>query len=98
MESSLELSKKAKRKSQEGLSKEYYENNEEVGVQKNGALPVGMIASIEEAKEVDGKEDRKYPESEGSMEKEKEHFKDKNSIPISHSSSRKSLRLYPVAL
>lgn len=94
MESSLELSKKAKRKSQEGLSKDYYENNEETEAQKNGALPVGIITSIEEARE--GKDNKEYPESEGSVEKEKEHFKDKNSIPISHSSSRKPFRLYPV--
>lgn len=93
MEPGLEFSKKVKSRSQEGLSKEYYETDKEIPAQKSGTLPMGTIASIDEAKEVNGKQGGEYPENEGFVEKEKEDIRDKNSIPMSHSSSCKSLNL-----
>lgn len=93
VEPGSEFSKKAKNRSQEGLSKEYYEIDKEIVAQKNGTLPMGTIASIDEAKEVDGKEGGEYPDNEGFVEKEKKDIRDKNSIPMSHSSSCKPLHL-----
>lgn len=92
-EPGLEYPKKFKSRSQEGLSREFYENDKDIGVQNNGALLIGAISSIEEAKEVEGKEGGECPENEDPTEKEKEDIKDKKSIPMSHSSSRKSLHL-----
>lgn len=90
MEPGLEYPKKSKSRSQEELSREFYENDKEVGVQNNGALQIGAIDSIEEAKEVEGKEGGECPENEDPTEKEKEDIRDKK-IPMSHSSSRKYL-------
>lgn len=94
IEPGLEYPKKSKSRSQEGLSREFYENDKEVGVQNNGALQIGAIDSIEEAKEVEGKEGGECPENEDPTEKEKEDIRDKK-IPMSHSSSRKSLPSQP---
>lgn len=91
MEPGLEYPKKSKSRSQEGLSKEFYENGQETGVKNSGALLIGAIESIEEAKEVEGKEVGECPENEDSMEEKTEDIRETPPVLISHSSSRQSL-------
>lgn len=91
MEPGFEFPKKPKSRSQEGFNRGFYENSTEVAVQGSGAPSMKVIESIEEAKEVDVKEEGGLLVNDGSGEKEKEDIGEKKSIPTSHSSSRKSL-------